>query len=115
MNINEILLSLEEASFSETLAGELTSIDFEVQFSDIDGGSYPSDLMVIVEAPNGNCVVWGGWDQPVPNEANSCDNLGVGGDNFGPTIGIFPEMTFTTRPLNWLQQVLVELARGQSP
>ena len=87
MNINVVLDGLEIESFDQTLSGELTSIDFDIGFTDVGGGSWASDLMVIVEAPNGNCVVWGGYDQPVPFQGFGCQNLGtsdLGDDNNWP-------------------------------
>ena len=45
-NINVTLDELEIQEFDQTLGGELTSISFDVTFFDIDGGSWPADLLV---------------------------------------------------------------------
>ena len=75
-NINVALDELEIVQYSQTLLGELTDISFDVAFFDIDGGSWPSDLLVHVYAPNGNCVVWGGYTgMDIDGE---CQNLGTG-------------------------------------
>ena len=42
---------------SANLAGSLTSVTFNLNFSGV-GASYPSDMMVYIYAPNGDCVVW---------------------------------------------------------
>ena len=85
MNINVVLGALEIESFDQTLSGELTSIDFDIGFTDIGGihGRFDG----VLEAPNGNCVVWGGYDQPVPFHGFGCQNLGTsdfGDDNYWP-------------------------------
>ena len=75
-DINATLEALEIEQYSQTLGGELTAISFDVTFFDIDGGSWPADLLVHVYAPNGNCVVWGGYTGM--NIDGSCQNLGTG-------------------------------------
>jgi len=59
---------------SEELAGNLTSATFNLNFSGT-GASYPSDMMVYIYAPNGNCIVWGGWNI---NPTGGCTNIGTG-------------------------------------
>ena len=74
--INATLDELEIVQYSQNLSGELTAISFDVAFFDIDGGSWPGDLLVHVYAPNGDCVVWGGYTGM--NIDGSCQNLGTG-------------------------------------
>ena len=65
---------------SEELAGNLTSATFNLNFSGT-GASYPSDMMVYIYAPNGNCIVWGGWNI---NPTGGCTNIGTGANNSWP-------------------------------
>ena len=81
-NINVTLGALEIAQFSQDLNGELAAMSFEVAFSDIGGGSWPADLLVHVYAPNGNCVVWGGFSGM--DIDGGCQNLGTGGGGAWP-------------------------------
>ena len=59
---------------SETLLGPLDSVTFNLNFSGV-GASYPSDMMVYIYAPNGDCVVWGGWNIA---PTGGCQNIGTG-------------------------------------
>ena len=43
------------------------------------GGSYPADLLVYITAPDGSCVVFGGYSGGLPT--NGCVNLGTGSGN----------------------------------
>ena len=84
-DIDVTLTELQIVRFSsKTLSGELTAISFDVAFEDIDGGSWPSDLLVHVYAPNGNCVVWGGFNGM--NIDGGCQNLGTGNGGAWPDI-----------------------------
>ena len=74
MNINVVLGALEIESFDQTLSGELTSIDFDIGFTDIGGGSWASDLMVIVEA-YGN--LWFDVGTRSLFKDHGCQNLGT--------------------------------------
>ena len=56
------------------LAGDLTSVTVNLAFNG-GGPSYPADLMVYIYAPDGSCVVWGGWNV---EPQSSCTNLGTG-------------------------------------
>ena len=65
---------------SANLAGSLTSVTFNLNFSGV-GASYPSDMMVYIYAPNGDCVVWGGWNIA---PTGGCQNIGTGANNSWP-------------------------------
>ncbi|MDA0728992.1 MAG: T9SS type A sorting domain-containing protein [Bacteroidetes bacterium] len=80
MSFLSYLSSAQTASQSATLAGNLTSATFNLNFSGT-GASYPSDMMVYIYAPNGNCIVWGGWNI---NPVGSCTNIGTGANNSWP-------------------------------
>ena len=58
-DIDVTLTELQILDFEQTLSGELTAISFDVAFTDIDGGSWPSDLLVHVYAPMKMCGL--GW------------------------------------------------------
>jgi hypothetical protein len=63
------------------LVGDLTTLTVNLDIVTA-GGSYPSDLLVYVFAPNGECVVWGGWNlAPDPG----CTNYGTGTGGAWPT------------------------------
>ena len=81
-DINVTLNELQVVQYSLTLSGQLTAIEFDVSFFDIDGGSWPADLLVHVYAPNGNCVVWGGFSGM--DIDGGCQNLGTGGGGAWP-------------------------------
>ena len=74
------LSSSETDSESATLAGDLTSATFNLDFIGT-GLSYPSDMMIYIYAPNGNCVVWGGWNI---NPTGGCTDIGTGAGNSWP-------------------------------
>ena len=65
---------------SANLAGSLTSVTFNLNFSGT-GASYPSDMMVYIYAPNGDCLVWGGWNIA---PTGGCQNIGTGANNSWP-------------------------------
>ena len=70
----------QTASQSALLSGDLNSVTFNLNFSG-PGITYPADLMVYLYAPNGQCIVWGGWDlEPTGN----CDDVGTGSFNSWP-------------------------------
>ena len=76
----------ETLEFSADLVGEESYTDSIFLVGDLNtltvnldvvtsGGSYPGDLMVYLYAPNGECVVWGGWNlDPDPG----CTDIGTG-------------------------------------
>ena len=74
------LSSGQTDSESATLAGDLTSATFNLDFTGT-GLSYPSDMMIYIYAPNGNCVVWGGWNI---NPTGGCTDIGTGFGNSWP-------------------------------
>ena len=51
----------QTATQSAQLSGDLNSVTFNLYFEGT-GLSYPADMMVYLYAPNGQCIVWGGWD-----------------------------------------------------
>ena len=65
---------------SANLAGSLTSVTFNLNFTGF-GASFPSDMMVYIYAPNGDCVVWGGWNIA---PTGGCQNIGTGANNSWP-------------------------------
>ena len=73
------------ASQSETgsifLAGDLSGVTVNLNYTG-EGSSYPADMMVYIYAPDGSCVVFGGWNvDPV----GGCTDLGTGfGDSVWP-------------------------------
>ena len=80
MSMFSQLSSGQTDSESATLAGTLISATFNLNFSGT-GASYPSDMMVYIYAPNGNCIVWGGWNIP---PTGGCTNVGTGFNNSWP-------------------------------
>jgi uncharacterized protein (TIGR02145 family) len=74
------LSSGQADSASVVTAGTLSNIKFNLNFSGT-GASYPSDMMVYIYAPNGNCIVWGGWNI---NPTGACTNIGTGANNSWP-------------------------------
>ena len=62
------------------LSGELTSVTVNLTYSG-GGGSYPSDMMVYIYAPDGTCVVWGGWNI---DPSGGCTDLGTGSGGAWP-------------------------------
>ena len=62
------------------LSGDLTSVTFNLDFSGT-GASYPADMMAYIYAPNGECVVWGGWNIP---PTGGCTDIGTGFANSWP-------------------------------
>ena len=80
MSMFSQLSSGQTDSESATLGGTLTSATFNLNFSGT-GLSYPSDMMVYIYAPNGNCIVWGGWNI---NPVGGCTNIGTGANNSWP-------------------------------
>ena len=62
------------------LSGDLTSVTFNLNFSGT-GASYPADMMAYIYAPNGECVVWGGWNIP---PTGGCTDIGTGFANSWP-------------------------------
>ena len=82
-DINVTLSELQTVQFSQTLSGELTAISFDVAFLDLDGGSWPGDLLVHVYAPNGNCVVWGGYSGMRPPNLEQAVLVGPAANGYG--------------------------------
>ena len=70
----------QTASQSVLLSGDLNSVTFNLYFEGT-GLSYPADMMVYLYAPNGQCIVWGGWDV-IPT--GTCQNVGTGFANSWP-------------------------------
>jgi hypothetical protein len=80
MSMFSQLSSGQTDSESATLAGNLTSVTFNLNFSGT-GASYPADMMVYLYAPNGECIVWGGWNI---NPVGGCTDVGTGFNNSWP-------------------------------
>ena len=83
----QIVLSatLEADSSAEASAAfnvDLQSIDVALTWSGT-GGAWPSDALVYLYAPDGDCLVWGGYDvDPV----GDCQDIGTGGTFGGATL-----------------------------
>ena len=91
------LSSGQSDSESATLAGTLNSVTFNLNFTGT-GASYPADMMVYLYAPNGTCVVWGGWNIP---PTGGCTDIGTGFDsswpgNWSTTVNGFYTYTLNT-------------------
>lgn len=76
----------ETLAFETSLSGNQAYVDSILLVGDLDelivnldivssGGSYAGDMLVYLYAPNGECVVWGGWNV---NPVGDCTNLGTG-------------------------------------
>ena len=67
-------------SSSVVTAGSLSKMTFNLDFFGLSG-SIPADMMVYVYAPNGECIVWGGYNiEPL----EGCSNAGTGSGNSWP-------------------------------
>jgi len=73
LSIDEYVAGGNTVSNSFTLAGNLQFVDIELNWSG-GGSSWPADLAIVIEAPNGQCVAWWGW-QPT-GVPPGCNNLG---------------------------------------
>ncbi len=101
LSMFEMLGEAQTASDSANLGGDLTSVQFNLDFSGT-GASYPADMMVYIYAPNGECVVWGGWNI---NPTGSCTDIGTGAANSWPgnwstTVNGFYTYTLNTNAYN---------------
>ena len=92
MSMFSQLSSGQTDSESAVLSGDLTSVTFNLNFSGT-GLSYPSDMMIYIYAPNGECVVWGGWNI---NPTGGCTDIGTGAGNSWPGNWTRQPMDFTT-------------------
>ena len=96
MSMFSQLSSGQTDSESATLAGNLTSVTFNLNFTGT-GASYPADMMVYLYAPNGECIVWGGWNIP---PTGGCTNVGTGFNNSWPANWSTTTNGFYTYTLN---------------
>ena len=96
MSMFSQLSSGQTDSESATLAGNLTSVTFNLNFSGT-GASYPADMMVYLYAPNGECIVWGGWNI---NPTGGCTDVGTGAANSWPGNWSTTQNGFYTYTLN---------------
>ena len=80
--LNVSLGSGETASTSIFLFGELTSFTVNLDFTGNES-SWPSDILISVFRPDGNCVGWGGYSYGV---TNGCNDLGSGNGMTWPEI-----------------------------
>ncbi len=74
------LSSGQTDSQSTFFVGELNAITFNLNFFGT-GLNYPADMMVYLYAPNGDCIVWGGWNIA---PTGGCTNVGTGFNNSWP-------------------------------
>lgn len=80
--MSAVLASAETASTTVVFETELlNTVTVNMTFG-TENGAIPSDLMVSVTAPDGSCVVWGGWN--IAPEGD-CMNAGTGAGNFWPS------------------------------
>lgn len=96
MSMFSQLSSGQTDSESATLAGNLTSVTFNLNFAGT-GASYPADMMVYLYAPNGECIVWGGWNI---NPVGGCTDVGTGAANSWPGNWSTTQNGFYTYTLN---------------
>ena len=96
MSMFSQLSSGQTDSESATLAGNLTSVTFNLNFTGT-GASYPADMMVYLYAPNGECIVWGGWNI---NPTGGCTDVGTGAANSWPGNWSTTQNGFYTYTLN---------------
>ena len=62
------------------LAGDLATVTVNLTYTG-GGGSFPADMLAYIYAPDGSCVVWGGWNvDPV----GGCTDLGTGNGGAWP-------------------------------
>ena len=62
IDVNANLLGGESAESEETSGnGTLTSVSISLDWSSSDG-SWPADMLVVISAPNGDCLEFGGFD-----------------------------------------------------
>lgn len=87
----------QTASQTATLSGDLISATFNLEFTG-GGASYPGDMMAYIYAPNGECVVWGGWNI---NPTGGCQDLGTGGGGFWPGSWNTTQNGFHTANINF--------------
>lgn len=68
------LAGTESTSYSTTASGAPLSMDVELVFIDhSDQGSWAADLAMFITSPNGTCIQFGGYDNPVDS---NCTQLG---------------------------------------
>ena len=80
----DLVTTLDASATDEAgivLVGDLTNVTVNLTYTG-GGGSYPADMLVYIYDPNGNCVVWGGWNVP---PTGTCTNLGTGNGGAWPT------------------------------
>ena len=80
----DLVTTLDASATDEAgivLVGDLTNVTVNLTYTG-GGGSYPADMLVYIYDPNGNCVVWGGWNVP---PTGACTNLGTGNGGAWPT------------------------------
>ena len=63
------------------MTGDLASVTVNLNFTGA-GASYAGDMMVYIYAPDGSCLVWGGWNV---NPTGGCTDLGTGNGGAWPT------------------------------
>lgn len=73
LSIDEYVPGGQTVSNSFQLAGNLEYVDIALSWQG-GGSSWPADLAIVIEAPNGQCVAWWGW-QPT-GIPPGCNNLG---------------------------------------
>ena len=71
------LMANESYTDSLLLVGDLSSVTVNLDVVTA-GGSYPSDLMMYIFAPNGDCIVWGGWNVDPEPGCTDLSTLQVG-------------------------------------
>ena len=71
--------------------------------------AYPSDMMVYIYAPNGNCVVWGDGTSLRPADAPILEQVPI---TLGRIIGTRQSTDFTPTPCHWGLMDLQVLGTG---
>ena len=76
ITISASLSANESATASGTIDVDAQSVSVALRAFTGAAGAWPSDLVVYITAPDGSCVVWGGYNVTLPPD--DCTNLGTG-------------------------------------
>ena len=82
LNLGQFVLNGGQSQvFEYQLLGHLETMYIDLTYNESNSSSYPSDFMIYIEAPNGKCTEYGGYDAPA-----TCDlyeNIGIWQENDG--------------------------------
>ena len=74
LELDASLAANESASASMFLSGELSSFTVNLNFTNLSGYGWASDMLISVYAPDGSCVGWGGYSYGVNNGCTDLDS-----------------------------------------